>query len=258
MPVEKPTHHTAPVFFPKENYKVSKYMDLIKFISLLYSKSLFFCRLDKLEDKFEGSSPLQNEIYYEKWYRKAYDLNNIKSNEKDKSIKQNLISRSNMEEKFKALNCVNCWNKYTSESYALWKIYSDINKGIMITSSVNNVIKSFEFTSENVQLSEVKYIDHNTDLIGTNNLNYAIIHKNISYNYENELRMIYMVKAENGLTYDWDSEPIKSGKLINVDLNILIDEIILSPFSPNWFYDIVFDLTKKYNLNKKIRFSNLK
>ena len=67
MPIEKPSNQTAPVFFPKENYKIVKYMDLAKFISLLHSKSLFFCRLDKLEDKFEGSSPKLNLEYNEYW-----------------------------------------------------------------------------------------------------------------------------------------------------------------------------------------------
>jgi hypothetical protein len=82
--------------------------------------------------------------------------------------------------------------------------------------------------------------------------------QNAAYHYENELRLIHMVKVEDGLIYDWDSEPIKSGKLLNVDLNILIDEITLSPFSPPWFHEIIDDLTTKYNLNKKISFSNLK
>jgi hypothetical protein len=258
MPVEKPSNYTAPIFFPKENYKVSKYMDFTKFISLLYSKSLFFCRLDKLEDKFEGLSPRKNKIYNERWYREIYEYNFLKSNDVNKSVEEDLIARNNIEEKFKTINCVNCWNKYNSESYALWKIYSDIDKGIMITSSVNNLIKSLKFTPENIQLSEVKYINHNTDFIGTGNLNYPIIHKNAAYHYENELRLIHMVKVEDGLIYDWDSEPIKSGKLLNVDLNILIDEITLSPFSPPWFHEIIDDLTTKYNLNKKISFSNLK
>ncbi len=258
MPIEKPTNQTAPVFFPKENYKIVKYMDLAKFISLLHSKSLFFCRLDKLEDKFEGSSPKLNLEYNEKWYRQLYEQKHLKSSNIDESVANDVSVRKDMEEKFKSLNCICCWNKYNSESYALWKIYSEINKGIMITSNIENLIESFDKTPENIQLSEVRYINHETDLIGKGNLNYPIIHKNIAYNYEDELRLIHLVKVENGLVYDWDSEINSSGKQLNNNLEILIDEIILSPYSPKWFYEIIQDLTIKYNLNKKIKYSVLK
>jgi hypothetical protein len=72
------------------------------------------------------------------------------------------------------------------------------------------------------------------------------------------LRLIHLVKVENGLVYDWDSEINSSGKQLNNNLEVLIDEIILSPYSPKWFYDIIQDLSIKYNLNKKIKYSVLK
>lgn len=258
MPIEKPTNYTAPVFFPEENYKIVKYMDLAKFISLLHSESLFFCRLDKLEDKFEGSSPKNNLEYNEYWYRQLYEQNHIKSSNIDESVAKDVKERNDIEEKFKSLNCICCWNKYNSESYALWKIYSEINKGIMITSNIENLIKSFEATPQNIQLSEVRYINHETDFIGTGNLNYPIIHKNIAYNYEDELRLIHTVDAENGLKYNWASEVNSMGKQLSNNLDILIDEIIISPYSPKWFYDIIEDLVIKYNLDKKIKYSLLK
>ncbi len=258
MPIEKPTNQTAPVFFPEKNYKIVKYMDLAKFVSLLHSKSLFFCRLDKLEDKYEGSSPKLNLEHNEYWYRQLYEQKHLKTTNIDESVAKNVSVRKDMEAKFKSLNCVCCWNKYNSESYALWKIYSEINKGIMITSNINNLIKSFDTTPENILLSEVRYINHETDLIETDNLNYPVIYKNIAYSYENELRLIHKVEVGNGLVYDWGSEINSSGKQLNNNLEILIDEIILSPYSPKWFYDIVQDLTIKYNLNKKIKYSVLK
>ena len=258
MPIEIPTHRTAPVFYPKENYRIVKYMDLAKFISLLHSKSLFFCRLDKLEDKFEGSSPKRNLEHNEFLFRQRYEQNHLKSSNIDESVAKDLFVRNNIEDKLKSLYCVCCWNKYNSESYALWKIYSEINKGIMITSSIEKIKKSFNSTPENIQLSEVRYINHDTDLIGKGNSNYPIIHKNVAYNYEDELRLIHLVEAENGLFYDWNSQVNSSGKLLSNNLDILIDEIILSPYAPKWFFDIVQDLTIKYNLNKRIKHSNIK
>jgi hypothetical protein len=73
MPILEFNQYSAPVIYPKENYKVYKYFDIIKFISLLQRKSLFFCRLDKLEDKFEGSSPKLNIEYRKKYYEQIHN-----------------------------------------------------------------------------------------------------------------------------------------------------------------------------------------
>ena len=59
-----PENKSPRVFYPKSDYNIAKYLDLTKFISLIQRKSLFFCRLDMLEDKFEGLSP---NITYEQW-----------------------------------------------------------------------------------------------------------------------------------------------------------------------------------------------
>lgn len=55
MPIIKPTPSSTPFFYPKNEYVIAKYMDLTKFLSMLFTHSLFFCRVDKLEDQFEGN-----------------------------------------------------------------------------------------------------------------------------------------------------------------------------------------------------------
>jgi hypothetical protein len=62
---------SAPVFFPKDNYTLSKYLDITKFISLLSTKSLFFCRLDKLEDQYEGLTAKRNYELRIEWYNQT-------------------------------------------------------------------------------------------------------------------------------------------------------------------------------------------
>lgn len=258
MSIEKPDQYTAPVFYPEENYKIVKYLDITKFLSLIQTESIFFCRLDKFEDKFEGTLPITSLKYLEGWYRQMYHSGQLHSNNIEESIQKALITQKKAEESFKKIVCISCWNKNMQESYALWKIYSDINKGIMITSNIDNLISSLENTSEKIQLSEVRYINHKTDFIDVNNLNYPIIHKNTAYHFEEEVRLIHQVEAGNGLLYDWSDEKNSNGKYIDIDLNILIDEIILSPYAPEWFFDIIKDLLEKYNLKKTIKFSDLK
>ncbi|NPA09739.1 MAG: hypothetical protein GXO46_12185 [Chlorobi bacterium] len=89
-------------------------------------------------------------------------------------------------------------------------------------------------------------------------MNYPIIHKSIHYDYEKEIRLIYKVPFESGLEYDWSKEENQFGKYLDVDVNTLIEEIIVSPKAPQWFFDIISDLLQKYNLKKEIKYSDLK
>ncbi|RBN51529.1 DUF2971 domain-containing protein [Flavobacterium psychrolimnae] len=167
--------------------------------------------------------------------------------------------RQGFEEEFKKLNCVCCWNKSKSESYALWKIYSEMNKGIMVTSQIDKLINSLKNNlTDDIQISEIKYIDFETEMIPDGNLNYQIIHKHKAYSYEDELRLIYKVPEVKRIDFDWEKEDNNSGINIKLDLNILIDDIVLSPYSPEWFTELVQDLMFKYGLNKQIRKSIIK
>ena len=104
-----------------------------------------------MEDKFEGTSPKLSIVHNEKWYRSLYKEGHFKTLNIDESVANDLLERQEMEDKFKKLVCISCWNKNTTESYALWKIYSDIDKGIMVTSSVNKLIASLKYNG-NYQL----------------------------------------------------------------------------------------------------------
>jgi hypothetical protein len=255
MPIVKPSNTTAPVFYPAENYTLAKYLDITKFLSLIQTNSLFFCRMDKFEDKYEGSLPEKNKEHYKLWT--ASLLENLMPDQKVtiQELEMKLLSYLEMSEKFKALNCISCWNKMQNESYALWKIYSNMNQGIMIKSNVERLTNAFSKTKEDIQISEVKYIDHRVDIIEPGNMNFPIIHKNKAYHYEEEIRLIHQVKFKHGLKYDWNKEPNPNGKNFKIDISELIDEVIISPFAEKWFYDIVADIMKVYKIDKKLKMS---
>lgn len=255
MPIQKPSDSSAPVFFPKENYKISKYMDLTKFISLLQTRSLFFCRLDKLEDEFEARLPQLSLNERNSFIDDIHSNIWVKENP-NKHIEEDIKNNEDSDMRNKRINCVNCWNKYHSESYALWKIYS--NQGIMILSNIDLLMESFNNTAENIYLSEIKYIDHNNDYFPHNNALLPVIHKHKAYSYEEEIRLIYNIGYDKkDLHYDWEKEKNKMGKLLKIDLNILIDKIILSPYSSRWNFDLIKDLLDKYELKKEIFLSDL-
>ena len=157
----------------------------------------------------------------------------------------------------KALVCINCWNKCENESAALWKIYADFNKGIMIKSSIQNLHAAFANNGKQVALSEIRYMDYRKETMLDGNSNYLIIHKQKAYSYEEEVRLIYSVIPEIGWVYNWEEEEVQEGKYIDIDLNLLIDEIVISPFAPAWFFKLVEDIMYKYELSKPINKSEL-
>lgn len=257
MPIIKPNKYTSPVFYPQKNYKVVKYIDLTKFVSLLQRNSLFFCRLDKLEDHFEGTTSKLNFERRSELFRTQHLASPNFNKLTQKEIEIKVEKYYEADEKFKALNCVCCWNKYKFESAALWKIYSDFHKGIMVKSNINKVISAFTNTKEKLSLSEIRYIDYNKDYMPDGNKMYPIIHKHKAYDFEEELRIIHTVDFGNGLVYDWKNEEVEYGKYLDVNLKELVDEIIISPYSSNWYMDLVKNLCETYRLNATIIKSEL-
>lgn len=260
MPIEIPNETSVPVSFPNKNIVIARYFNLVKFLSLIQTKKVYFSRLDKFEDKYEGTYPELNNQEYKYWYtnfliNRIMPLREINLLEE---VEQAMLDEINLRDRFKSVVCVSCWNKFEAESYALWKIYSSMDQGIMIKTKVENIISAFNSSEENIIMSEVSYIDFSNSRIKSGNMYYPIIHKNIHYDYEKEVRLIHCVNFDPGLKYDWKNEEIEFGKYIKVDLEMLIDEIIVSPYAPKWFFETIVDLLEKYNINKPIRYSDLK
>ena len=80
-----------------------------------------------------------------------------------------------------------------------------------------------------------------------------VVHKHKAYSYENEIRLIHEVS-----NIGWENEKYKNGIKVNVNLVKLIDEIVISPFAPEWFSDLIRDILDKYSLNFKLIDSKLK
>jgi hypothetical protein len=257
MPIIEPTRNTAPVFFPESDYKIVKYLDLTKFVSLLQNRSLFFCRLDKLEDKFEGTTTRPNRELRIKTHHHLRDSGFFKIPLSDEDIIQSVDEQYEFERNLKGITCVNCWNKKNNESTALWKIYSNFTNGIMLKSSISKLKKALEVAPEEIQLTEINYLDYSKDYMPDGNSNYPLIHKHIAYSYEDEVRLIYTKMPELGWVYDWSKEEVQEGLYIKTDLTDLIDEIIISPYSSNWFFKLVKDISDKYDLNKPVVKSEL-
>ncbi|PJE39455.1 MAG: hypothetical protein CUR32_12255 [Flavobacterium sp.] len=249
MPILDSNRPNPIVYSPQRNYAVARYIDINKFISLISTRKLFFSRIDEMEDKFEGTLPTMNRKLIENWY------NNINKDPlaDNISVDDEVASHFEMFEKYKKFCTISCWNKYNSETYALWKIYSDINKGIMIKTNIKNIIGAFQNTEDKVLMSEVKYVDHEKDTIEDGSIHLPLLYKNMAYEYEKELRLMYQYEI-----VDLSKPPLEKGKYIDVDIDKLIGEIIISPYAPEWFFDNIKSLLEKYSIDKPVKYSKLK
>src|SRR5689334_4770628 len=125
MPIEIPTRGSVPVIFPASNYSIVKYLDLTRYISIIQQEALFFCRVDKLEDKFEGTTAKPNFQDRINWYKYMRDVEHFFTVPiTDEDILKRVNEQYDYDKKIKSLMCVNCWNRKDEESAALWKIYA--------------------------------------------------------------------------------------------------------------------------------------
>ena len=258
------------------NSKLYKYMDLEKFLSLVVRKKLCFCNQKKLKeiDPYEGAMT-KGELIREEYIKFLYNV--AKSNGRFKYIK--LIDEEDcytidLLEDFKIYNddayYVDCWHINNNESLAMWKVFSNNNNSIAISTTKQNLIASINSGTRDIYMKEVEYsdlilkekipIDMTRMYLGKDETMYintsilrgfceenGLLRKTKYYSYENELRLYFE---------DINNEDIT--KFIEVNLDILIDEIIISPNCDEWFLDILNDILGKYNIENKVKYSDIR
>lgn len=216
---------------------VWRYMDFTKYVDLLSKRSQFFVKSSEFEDPFEGIYPIKMT---------------------DKNSQLHMISK-----KIRDFCYVNCWHMNDFESAAMWNLYLKSVEGIAIKTTSGNLKKAFEECEEPILMSEVKYWDYeskDSELLyeetknefGGSTIN-SVIFKRKSFMHENELRLIY-----NTFSFeDMETPPTDFGKSINCNLDYLIDEIVVAPYAPDWFFELVKEVGTKYGMEKKIERSTL-
>ncbi len=234
-------YRNHPAFKKPENINscIWRYMDFTKFASMLDKSGLFFSRLDRLEDVFEGSVPAPNfEVRRE--IEREHGMPEGKLNEFGPFLKW-----------IRQWVYVNCWNMNETESAAMWKLYSKSNDSIAIRSTFGRLD---ECIGDRCYIGKVKYINYATETIPESILYYFFLHKRISFVHEQEIRALI---AEFPSKVDFDFSNDSEGKLFETDLNQLIDRIYIDPTAPTWLLELTTSLCAKYGLKKEVKQSSL-
>lgn len=230
-------------------------MDFTKFLSMLENKGLYFARADRLGDPFEGSYPEINAKNREKLL--AESLINDKKDDPNRVLGPILptILRN-----IRRTTMINCWHMNYQESAAMWALYSKTNEAIVIKSTIEKLHLNL---NDNYHIGKVNYIDFKTAELPEGNLYTPFLYKRLSYMHENELRAITFIGALNSkpviaeASIDGLEKPEVYGLWCHVELNDIIEGIFVAPTSPNWFLELVNQITKRYLIDKPVIRSSL-
>lgn len=243
-----------------EDVKIWRYMDLAKFISLVSTKSIYFSNISKFDDPYEFDLP--NSHYQaidemrENWKKKHLQeleekVPHLKNTlEYDKIIQKmrEMPSTEKLNEQGKEKFGVSCWHINDYENEALWKIYTNQGQGIAIETTDKKLQVSFK-TEKDIHCYKVRYEDLDIAPIEKGHRYYGGWIKRKAFEYEKEYRAIVLL----------DEIDYGKGCLIQVDLDILIEKIHVSPLMPSYFFNVIKYICEKelVNFDSKIFYSNL-
>ncbi len=257
-----------PRFVLPENQQVKlwRYMDFTKFIAMLESNALFFSRADLLGDPFEGSlstSTLDQQEALRQWnLERMTETEDEQQTEEIASRSQNMRDSQKMvRERNRKWMFINCWHMNEHESAAMWSKYASSDAAIAIQSTYVRLSNNFEPANsdpgDKPHIGVVQYIDFQIDPTPGYDLLHIFMFKRKSFQYENELRVIFWnppIIKNVGIDYNREA-PI--GLLKKVDLVSLLECVYISPNSPDWYKKLVQDLLKRYSLPIPVKHSSL-
>ena len=218
---------------PPDDTVLWRYMDFTKFVSLLETRALFFCRADQLSDPFEGSiSPVTPPAA-----------------PPDLKVGPIAVHRIDLRQVVQMAR-VNCWHAGDFESAAMWRLYAREREGVAIKTIFSRLKNSFT-GDQAVCASRVEYRDYRTDTIPFGNALLPLIHKRISFQHEQEVRAIFLRSPAEDRTDE------ANGCYVTVDVAQLIDEIVVAPFAQDWFVELVRSLAERHGLGNRVRTSTL-
>ena len=152
---------------PEEN--LWRYLDLGKFLELMNSRSLYFTRSDKFEDRFEGTVNRHTHTVYVKFVEDELKRQG-KKEILDTSLKYKgeyvgIIEKPDdigaSLSKFlywiRTYTFISCWHRNRNESEAMWCLYcKNLSEAMVIRSKVKKLAASLP---PEITMSPVAYVD---------------------------------------------------------------------------------------------------
>jgi len=135
----------------------------------------------------------------------------------------------------------------------MWDKYTKENKGIAIKSSLNRIRRAILDTEREFLINPVRYINYKKDHTSDANSFYAFFCKEESYINEREVRFAFDQNFERIGDADFDSLPLEEGIFIPVDNNLLIEKVIISPYTKDDDTNKIYNLLDENKLRDKLQ-----
>lgn len=214
---------------PPNDTRIWRYMSFVKLVSLLQTRSLYFCRADRFPgDPFEGA-----------FKHISPGAVNAPAHEQYRNEMRFLKRRT----------FVNCWHMAEKESSAMWQLYVPSAEGIVLESTYGRLRQSLK---ADVRIGTVRYIDYQNR---GPDLGYYFSHflfKRTSFAHERELRALVQ-DIPDIPSRELPSLPpcAEEGRLLRVSLERLVVTIRVSPSSSKSFIAKVAGEMQRYDLKRE-------
>jgi len=222
-----------------------RYMDLAKFISILQRGSLWFSHHSKFKDPYDGR---YSEITAEE-IRSDYDELGLET--PDSIDEEGTLGYDNY---------VSCWNIKEEQSAALWNMYFEGDVGVAIKTTIGNLKSSVVSEDDldhdfNFMSGKVKYCSMENEPRGYYG---PIFSKRPMFDFENEYRMVFTASHSQHEGRSEDQSTLSSNGIpVPVDVELLIDEVYISPRSGGYVESVVENLRDESEFDFDIRQSSL-
>lgn len=223
--------------------KLWRYMSFSKFLSLLETSALYFCRIDCFSDNLEATQPNGAGRF-------------AATTENPWQVFEKLCVDKQLEI-YRNMTFANCWHINEQENPTMWENYvmAQGNEGIAIQTCFQNLVECFN-TNRVLTNLKMEYIDYNREFLDYGYPNYPVYLsiKDVKYKYENELRVITLEKeypqfdADEGDMNEKIEVYSHRGELIKIELKKLIHKLYLSPNSTTRFKESIEQLLHKYGI----------
>ncbi len=239
--------------------KMYRYMEIEKLIFMITENALPLSRITLSNDPYEYSYPkklLEREKQAFKQMvgnKKPIDYRKDKNGFMERSKRRELNWRRNF--------FASCWHANDYESEAMWRLYSNYQKGLAIQTDLITLINELPDKYNNkgfkygIQIAEVKYIDFNNPEMSFFHPGFIEIYllKRKAFNYENEIRIFTQLYPDWGIGPEIEDDYI----LLNVNLRNIIKKIIIAPNSPSWYKKLILSILEKYGYDLEVENSSL-
>lgn len=246
--------YSHPAFPPPPNGGVAlwRYLNFEKFNWLVAHRRLLMPKAEFLGDPLEGTTPVGHSEWWKELAEKA------ESAAKREIIEGNYEKLTKFAAAFRSHYYVSCWHMNPVENAKMWRAYTNSPEAVAVRTSYHGLRAALSGYAE---IGMVRYIDYASERLPSLNMFEYITHKEISFSFEHEVRVVVFPPAteELGLRHfrdnHFESESRKDFLVFapEVDVSSLVHGVVIHPDASSEFEERIHFICENANLPEPTR-----